>query len=294
MRIAVLGAAGFLGSALSKALEREGFEVHGIYKTRIPATKIQHHINSFMSADVWNVELIINAAVSYGRASPLEAVSSNLIVPLGVLEKAMNFGVSFINLESFFQKFPIATYSPLRDYSLSKQLFSSALMDYQRKFLQINEPSVKVLGLSIEHLYGPGDSPAKFVPWIISQMESGVSEIALTHGNQKRDFIFIDDAVEMIVGLVGRIEKVTDFTDLEIGTGRENTIRDFVEAAALATGYRGKLLWGVLDPPPGEIIRSRAHPKLTEVLGGRSFVELRQGIRLVVDSIVAHKGNNSV
>jgi nucleoside-diphosphate-sugar epimerase len=283
-RVAVLGAAGFLGSALSSALERKGHEVLGIYRYRKPNTKQRQHTDSFMSSRVWKVDLVINAAVSYGRDSPLDAIASNLMMPLGVLEKAIGLGVSFVNLESFFQKFPIATYSTLRDYSLSKQLFSSALRHFQRELSDQKSYSLKVLGLSVEHLYGPGDAPHKFVPWILDQMESGVSRIELTHGNQLRDFIFIDDAVDMIVSAVEKLDTLRPFESLEIGTGQKTSIRDFVETAAHATGFKGELVWGALNPPEGEITSSFADQKLSDLLGHHSFVEPREGIFRILES----------
>ena len=45
-------------------------------------------------------------------------------------------------------------------------------------------------------MYGPGDDENKFIYWLIKKLRFTNDKIELTTGEQKRDFIYIDDVVD--------------------------------------------------------------------------------------------------
>jgi nucleoside-diphosphate-sugar epimerase len=62
----------------------------------------------------------------------------------------------------------------------------------------------RVLNLKVQHFYGPGDDPAKFITGLIAQCLANVPEIRLTEGRQQRDFIYVSDVVSAMLALLER------------------------------------------------------------------------------------------
>lgn len=278
MKVAVLGAKGFLGKALIDEINKSTpFSVlpvsrgwsKGQHEGAVPLQL------SELEEQMSSLDFIVNCAVSYGRTSSLEAYQANLEVPLELIRKSALAGVSFVSLGSFYGKFPLSVYSPLRSYSLSKSLLELTGPEVFKNYCRANDANY--YNLRIEHLYGPGDSELKFVPWLVHQMISQVDEIQLTHGLQLRDFITVDDAAKMIVGWLKISREIHGDKALEIGTSIETSIMEFTQMASEITGYSGSLLFGALEPSSGEIQASSADPYLGDLLD-MSFQSIEEGL----------------
>jgi len=89
----------------------------------------------------------------------------------------------------------------------------------------------------LEHFYGSNDDPTKFVSFIVKQLLDDVDNINLTLGEQKRDFIYIDDIVSAFILILDNCASLeSGYLDYEIGTGVTITIRDFVELTKQIVG----------------------------------------------------------
>jgi len=76
-------------------------------------------------------------------------------------------------------------------------------------------------------MYGPKDDGNKFVMWLIDKLYKEVPEIKLTKGEQKRDFIYIDDVVSAYLIVIKNIQNV-GFEEFEIGTGIAKHLKRFI------------------------------------------------------------------
>ncbi len=119
----------------------------------------------------------------------------------------------FININSYFNK-SNSSYSNLQDYSLSKKSFLIWLQKLSSK--------LKIINVFLEHIYGLYDSDSKFVESMIKQIAiKQVARVELTHGHQKRDFVYLDDVVKAYMTLIeyGRDHNFL-FKTFELGTGQ--------------------------------------------------------------------------
>lgn len=272
--IAVLGASGFLGSKILSGLSKnEDMVVRGFSR------KNCSDLHPISTLSVKDYDVVINAIVDYGRNGDLEAYDANVAVPLKILQDMTEAGngAFFFNLNSFFTKFPIPYYSPLRTYSLTKALFPGIARDYLRNNLK-GLSQVSFLDFTIEHVYGPDDSALKFVPWLLGSMMDQIGEIELTSGFQTRDFVYVCDVVQIIALAIRRRYELTEITNLQIGTGVPTTLREFVTIASEITRYRGELKFGARELAEGEIFDSVADMQLSELLGYRDHLSVRQGL----------------
>ncbi len=272
-----MGASGFLGQGLVSYLhETPNADVRGFSRTG--KLGLESYSNFFLDLDKF--DYIINASVGYGRSSAQEAYQANLEFPLGIVLRLIETrrNATFVNLDSFFTKFPIPFYSQLKTYSLTKSLFP----DLAASMIQeAGIPELRFANFRIEHVFGAGDSPDKFLMWLRNQIATGVPKIALTEGLQKRDFIHVSDASRLIGAAILRFNELDLSNPLEVGTGQSISVRAFVEMAAETWGYKGHLAFGEIPARVGEIQESKADPYLANAVGGVSFLSVREGLSLV-------------
>ncbi|MGC8728897.1 MAG: NAD-dependent epimerase/dehydratase family protein, partial [Elusimicrobiales bacterium] len=155
--------------------------------------------------------------VNYGRNSETlyDIVNDNLLFSIKLLETA-----SFFNIDTFFNTDTLLA-GYLNYYTLTKKHF----VDY----LKIFPKYIRIVNMKLEHMYGPRDDEKKFVKWIIKSLIENVGEINLTRGEQKRDFIYIDDVVNAYLLVLDKIDNIgKGFNEFDVGTGKFITIKDFV------------------------------------------------------------------
>ena len=94
-------------------------------------------------------------------------------------------------------------------------------------------------------------------------------------GTPLREFLYVDDMADACVFL---LENYSGEQHVNIGTGKEVTIRQLAETVQKTVGFEGKIVWNT-DMPDG------TPRKLTDVtklhgLGWTHRVELEEGVKL--------------
>jgi CDP-paratose synthetase len=290
-KIILTGVTGFLGSRLLAGLLDCGHEVVGIKRSFSDTSKInvslgheRLYLFDIDRADpktlfeCHSVDTIIHTATEYGRgATPLYSIlDANLLLPLRLAELGMQYGVKcFINTDSFFNK-GNSSYSNLLNYSLSKK----SLLIWLEKL----SSSLKIINVVLEHIYGPYDSEFKFVESVIRQVAvQRVPRVGLTHGHQRRDFVYLDDVVAAYLALVeyGRTHDFS-FKTFGLGTGESVQVRDFVTLVKSLSGSTTELGFGDVPYRSDEIMTSAADVSALRELGWIPTVTVDQGIRRIL------------
>lgn len=286
-KILLTGSTGFLGSRLLANLLECGNEVVAIKRSFSDTSKISHllghehlHLFDIDRADPGEIfrehaiDTVVHTATEYGRGdTPVyKILEANLILPLRLAELGINAGVKcFINTDSYFNK-NNSTYSNLLNYSLSKKSLLIWLNQLSRK--------LKVINVVLEHIYGPHDSASKFIESLIQQIAvRKVPRVALTHGHQKRDFVYLDDVVSAYMTLIeyGRHHDF-QFKSFEVGTGQSVQVRDLAEAIKELSHSPTVLGYGDIPYRSDEIMDSKADISQLLELGWHPQTGLRQGL----------------
>ena len=97
-------------------------------------------------------------------------------------------------------------------------------------------------------------------------------------GTPLREFLYVDDMADACVYL---LENYSGEEHVNIGTGKEVTIRELAETVQHVVGYEGEILWNQ-EMPDG------TPRKLTDVtklqgLGWHHKVELEEGVQLAYE-----------
>lgn len=117
-------------------------------------------------------------------------------------------------------------------------------------------------------MFGHQDDLSKFTTQVITNCIHNVPSMNLTLGEQKRDFIHIDDVVSAYCVLLKEVTKKSElFQEYELGAGNSVSIRYFVETVKELANSSMKLNFGALPYRDHEIMESQANISALNALG---------------------------
>ncbi len=286
MRILLTGATGYLGSHLAEALLDAGHSVVVLKRKTSSLRKLESNLSRIILVDVeeaalnialnnyGKIDAVIHCAANYGRKGESASLiaDANLNFPLKLIDAAIAADIPlFLNTDTALNKF-------LNAYSLSKTQFAEWGMYFAE------QKKIHFINLKLEHFFGVGDDDTKFTSHVIKSCLMNAPELKLTLGEQKRDFIYIDDVVAAYLLLLEKQESFADwFVEFDVGSGAAVTIRQFVELVHQITESKTKLNFGAYPYREGEVMLSQADTESLQKLGWHCGHTLEQGLKLVIE-----------
>jgi nucleoside-diphosphate-sugar epimerase len=114
----------------------------------------------------------------------------------------------------------------------------------------------------------------------IDARQSGVPSIEVWGtGNASREFLYVDDAAD---GIVLASERYDDADPVNLGVGREITVRELVELIARLTQFQGEIRWD-MSKPDGQPRRALDTSRARDRFGFTSRTTFEEGLRRTVD-----------
>lgn len=320
MRTLVTGGAGFIGSALVDRLLAEGHAVDvvddlsGGTLANLSAARADHeHQLTFHHHDIRSpstIELMRRrhpevvfhlAAHNNAEASVLNPVLDaevNVIGSLQVLEGARGCGarkVVFASSGSSLyasarpRDLPIKESYPQRPVSpggVAKKVVGDYLIAYRE--LHALEFSALALG----NVYGPRQKPTGeggIVAAFAQSLLNGQPCLVAGSGEQTRDFVYVDDAVDAFARAAQRGSGLL----LNIATGVETSLSQLYRTMAAQAGVEETTFrpgWSGY-PEPGEPARWALDPGRAGIhLGWKPWTSLAEGTRAVIDWLAGRGG----
>jgi nucleoside-diphosphate-sugar epimerase len=176
---------------------------------------------------------------------------------------------TFVNTGTVWQHFEARPYSPVSLYAAMKQAFTDVLRFYTEV------EGLPVVTLELTDTYGPGDTRAKLLPFLVRAARDGTT-MEMTDGTQLIDLVHVDDAVSALLATAAGTPGETYGA-----TGGETlTLRELVARFETVTGLTLHIRWGVRP--------SRAREMLTPWMvsppppGWAPHVSLDHGLRGLV------------
>lgn len=286
MNILLTGATGYLGSHLLRALAqsrehkltvvtRKGSHLERIRDLLDVVECVELGQWDFLNLiESRSIATIVHCATNYGRkcTSRPEIVDANLVLPLRLLDAAArsNRPVCFVNTDTMLDK-------SISAYSMSKKQFRDWLGVYADNNVCIN--------VALEHFFGPGDDPSKFVTFVVRALLRNDDRIDLTLGNQTRDFIYVDDVVDAFLHILRfALTSEPGFFEFQIGRGDPVTVRSFVELSKRLCGNISTLLnFGALPYRPHEVMSVEIDTSRLRQLGWAPKIDLEQGLSKMIE-----------
>ena len=137
------------------------------------------------------------------------------------------------------------------------------------------------------NLYGPHDNydlnnshvlPAMLRKFHEAKVNDAENVTLWGSGSPLREFLYVDDMADACVFL---LENYSGVSHVNIGTGKEITIKELAELVKKTVGYEGGIVWDSSMP-------DGTPRKLTDVtrlheLGWRHKIELEEGVKLAYE-----------
>jgi nucleoside-diphosphate-sugar epimerase len=258
VRAVVLGAAGFVGRWVARALCRQGTEPFLVVRDRPAATQVFARygiIGRLVVADLASLDVtrdliqtlrpaIIFNLAGYGvdrteldehtayllNAGLVEAICEAMaasgdtgwagqrVVHAG---SALEYGAIGGNLAED------SLANPTTLYGRSKLAGTQALVEAGQRL------GLRGVTARLFTVYGPGEDSDRLLPSLLRTARTG-KPLALTAGLQQRDFTYVEDVTEGLLRLGCSRARPGDVVNL--ATGRLSTVRTFVETAAMVLG----------------------------------------------------------
>lgn len=279
MNILLTGSTGFLGYELLKNLKQKNNTIHALIRCSSSKERIIKSKNIFYyqieDTNLDNlikenkIDLVIHCATSYGRnENHIATLESNLLFPLSILQSSLRNNVKyFINTDTILDK-------RINSYSLSKKQFLDWLDFFSEEIVCIN--------ILLEHFFGAFDSPSKFTTFIIKELiKNKKTKINLTKGEQRRDFIYIEDVIRAFEKIILSIDAFETgiIHNIELGSGNSVSIKDFVLLVAdLCNNNNTELNFGGLEYRQNEIMDSKVNLKKIKSLGWKNENSLKDSL----------------
>ena len=247
-KLLVTGADGFIGSHLTEALVRAGYDVRAFVlynsfnswgwldhaaadvkgKFEVFAGDIRdpHGVKEAMRGCDAVMHLAALIAIPYSYHSPDTYVDTNVKGTLNVLQAARELGITRVIHTSTSEVYGTARFVPITEehplqgqspYSATKIAADQLAYSFHASF------GVPVVTVRPFNTYGPRQSARAVIPTIITQLANGARQIRLGAVHPTRDFNFVSDTVAGFiaalnaVGCEGQVVNVGSNFEISIG-----------------------------------------------------------------------------
>lgn len=301
MRVLITGGAGFIGANLANQLVADGHHVRVLDDLSAGESERLDPRVLFTRGDVkdrpklWTllqgVECVFHLAarvsVSESVLYPREYNDVNVGGTVGVMEAMRDVGVKRVVLASSATVYGEQTEQPLHEemrphppvpYAVSKIAAEYYLFTLGALY------GIETVALRIFNAYGrwqalpPSYPPV--IPQFMRQALSGGSLVILGDGEQRRDFVYIDDVVSALIAAA--TASGVDRQIINVGSGEEVSIKDLARLVLRLVGRRGNVIHN--EQQSGGVRRMRADlGRAHTLLHYEPRMDLATGLKLLLE-----------
>ncbi len=320
--VLVTGAAGFIGSVLTRELYKRGesslivvdrqddgtkwLNLRGIplesyynadhFWAQIPEStwpkiKAIFHIGACSSTTEMNVDFLMKNNFEFSQRLWLKA--SEYKIPFVYASSAATYGGGELGYDD--DHAIVSKLLPLNPYGHSKQLFDQWFL---KKLAEKN--NFPCYGVKFFNVYGPNeyhkDSMRSVVVQAFEQIQKeGKVRLfeshkeGIAHGHQKRDFVYVKDVVGWMIDL-WQLNQASASGIYNMGSGKARTFEDLALATFAATGRKPQIEF----VPMPEHLRSQYQyfteakmNKLFKVIGKDQATSLEAGVKDYVQNYLS-------
>ncbi len=294
-KILVTGGTGFIGSHVvdnlveKRRAKRENIIIPNSQKDDLRVfencLKLTRGVNLIfhLAADV--------GGLAYSKTHPATQAYNCMVMDLNLVEATRKNEVGKIVLVSCSPAYPKNSPMPLKEENLfngppdeshfgfgwAKRTMAVLAKTYHQEF------GMDVNVVVANNTYGPRDNfdleTAHVIPSLVKKCFEEKKLVIWGDGSPKRDFIYVKDLVE---GIILAAERLNTLEPINLGSGREISIKNLVNLIVKLTDFKGKVVWD-LTKPKGQPQRLVDIAKSKKLLGFKPNYSLEEGLKETIE-----------
>lgn len=312
-KVYVAGHRGMVGSALVRQLQARG-DCEVVVRThRELDLTDQAAVAGFMQAE--KPDVVILAAAKVGgiwanNTYPAEFIYENLMIESNIVHQAYRSDVKRLLFLGSSCIYPKLAAQPMREdalltgvleatnepYAVAKIAGIKLCESYNRQY------GVDYRSVMPTNLYGPNDNfhpenshviPAMMRRFHEAKLSDAPEVVVWGSGKPMREFLHVDDmaAASLFVleldGTAYQANTAPMLSHINVGTGRDVTIRELAETMAKVVGFKGQI--GFDTTKPDGTPRKLMDVSRLADMGWRASIDLEQGLRDTYAWFLAHE-----
>ncbi len=294
-KIYVAGHRGMVGSAIVRALEKQGY-TNIVTRTHkeLDLTR-QDQVEKFFAEEKPDYVFLAAAKVGGIIANSehlADFMYENMILEMNVIHEAWKNNCKKLMFLGSSCIYPRMAPQPMPESCLltssleqTNEAYALAKISGLKYCEYLNRQyGTDYISVMPTNLYGPNDNyhpkHSHVLPALIRRFheakESGAKEVVCWGtGSPLREFLYVDDLADACVYLMNTY---SGNETVNLGTGKELTIKELAELVAKVVGYEGEIRWD--ESKPDGTPRKLLDVSKLESLGWKYKTELEDGIRL--------------
>ena len=297
--VTVTGGAGFLGSFICEKLQARG--ARKVFVPRIEEYDLTDVAAVRRMYQAAQPDIVLHLAAEVGgiganQANPGRYFYANMAMGLHLIDEGRKFGLKKFMQVGTVCAYPKFTPVPFKEdelwngypeetnapYGIAKKALLVMLQAYRQQygfhgvfFLPVN-------------LYGPRDNfnpetshviPALIRKCVEAQARGADHIVCWGTGSASREFLYVEDCAE---GILLGTENYDGAAPVNLGAGREISIRELVTLVAKLTGFTGRIEWDA-SRPDGQPRRCLDVTRARELFGFESKTPFEPGLRKTIE-----------
>ena len=292
-RVWVAGHKGMVGSAIVRNLEREACEILTVDHASVDLSR-QAQVEEWLAQT--RPQAIFLAAAKVGGilandTNPVDFLYDNLLIEANVIHAAHEAGVEKLLFLGSSCIYPRLAPQPLDEdslltgpleptnewYAVAKIAGIKLCQAYRKQY------GCDFVSAMPTNLYGPHDNfdrqSSHVIPALLAKAHDAKAKDADAlevwgTGTPRREFLHVDDAATALVFLMKRYSSARH---INVGTGRDMTIKELAELVSRVVGYGGELRFQA-DKPDGTPVKRLDVSRLS-ALGWQARIDIETGLQ---------------
>lgn len=309
-KVLLTGGTGFLGREVAGRLVKAGVALEDIRIPRSRDTDLRRWGNC--QNVMKDVDLAIHLAakvggIGFNQSYPAELFYDNAIMGIQLMEAARLEGVGKFVAVGTVCAYPKFTQVPFKEddiwngypeetnapYGLAKKMLLVQSQAYRQQY---GFNSIYIIPVN---LYGPRDNfdpesshviPALIRKFIEANRTGNKTVEVWGTGTASREFLYVEDAAR---GIVMAAENYNKPDSVNLGSGKEISIKDLVELIAKLTGFEGDIKWDSTKPD-GQPCRCLDVSRAKREFFFEAEIGFEEGLQRTIDWYTNHSMNSVI